>query len=72
MKMFITAFAEPNGNVRAERNAQAQGRAGANTPNMPAPRGGESMSDYYRRTGLSALGGNRRTRGRSTTIRARG
>ena len=73
-KMFITAFAQPrNGNQRAERNAQRQGRAGANTPGMLAPRAGESASDYYRRTGMSALGGNARTRGvRPVRIRPRG
>lgn len=32
-------------------------------------RGNESMGAYYRRTGMSALGGNARTRGRLTTIR---
>lgn len=32
-------------------------------------RGNESMGNYYRRTGQSALGGNARTRGRLTTVR---
>lgn len=34
-----------------------------------ARRGNETMGAYYRRTGVSALGGNRRTRGRLATIR---
>lgn len=73
-KMFITAFAQVrNGNQRAERNAQRQGRASANTPGMAAPKANESMGDYYRRTGMSALGGNARTRGvRLARIRQRG
>lgn len=73
-KMFITAFAQVrNGNQRAERNAQRQGRAGGNSPGMAAPQANESMGDYYRRTGMSALGGNARTRGvRPVRIRPRG
>lgn len=74
-KMFITAFAQPRSGRTAtqqERDAQAQGRAGANTPGMPAPGNTRSMGAYYRRYGMSALGGNSRTRGRGPVRITRG
>lgn len=47
------------------------GQGGRGTTVRPAAaqrRGNESMGAYYRRTGVSALGGNARTRGRLATI----
>ena len=55
--------------------AYASGGAGnanrgtAVRPTSAQRRGAESMGNYYRRTGQSALGGNVRTRGRLTTVR---
>lgn len=48
------------------------GNANRGTTVRPASqqrRGNETMANYYRRTGQSALGGNARTRGRLTTVR---
>lgn len=57
IEMFILAYAEA--------------RSGRGTVVRPADqrrRGPESMSAYYRRTGMSAMGGNARTRGRLAPI----
>lgn len=53
--MFIRAYAEAT-------------RGGTASAGMPRGNGYRSMSAYYRAGGLSALGGNARTRGRATTI----
>lgn len=53
--MFITAYAEPT-------------RGGTVSAGMPRGNGYRSMSSYYRNGGVSALGGNARTRGRVATI----
>ena len=45
------------------------GRRGTVSAGMPRGNGIRTMSQYYRRYGVSALGGNARTRGRVTTIR---
>lgn len=59
-KLFvITALAEPSGS----------GRGTAVRPTSQQRRGNESMGNYYRRTGQSALGGNARTRGRLAPVR---
>lgn len=47
----------------------SRGRGTAVRPTSQQRRGNETMGNYYRRTGQSALGGNARTRGRLTTIR---
>lgn len=60
MGFIMKAYAEPAG---------GNGRGTAVRPTSQQRRGNESMSNYYRRTGQSALGGNSRTRGRLTTIR---
>lgn len=46
-------------------------RTGGTTvrPASQARRGAETMGQYYRRTGVSYMGGNARTRGRAATIR---
>lgn len=59
---MIKAYA--SGGSGASRN-----RGTAVRPTSQQRRGNESMGNYYRRTGQSALGGNARTRGRLTTIR---
>lgn len=41
-------------------------------PTSQQRRGNESMSAYYKRTGVSMLGGNARTRGRAATVTQRG
>ena len=49
------------------------GRKGTVNENMPRGNGMRSMSQYYRRYGVSALGATSKTRGRVATIRpARG
>lgn len=58
--MFIKAY--------ASGGAGGRGRGTVVRDASQRRRGNESMGDYYRRTGQSALGGNRRTRGRLTTI----
>lgn len=59
-KLFvITALAEP----------ASSGRGTAVRPTSQQRRGNESMGNYYRRTGQSALGGNARTRGRLAPVR---
>ena len=46
-------------------------RTGGTTvrPASQARRGAETMGQYYRRPGVSYMGGNARTRGRAATIR---
>lgn len=60
MSFIMKAYAEPAG---------GNGRGTAVRPTSQQRRGNETMGNYYRRTGQSALGGNARTRGRLTTIR---
>lgn len=60
MMFVMKAYAEPAG---------GNGRGTTVRPTSQQRRGNESMANYYRRTGQSALGGNSRTRGRLTTIR---
>ena len=60
MLFIMKAYAEPAG---------GNGRGTAVRPTSQQRRGNESMGNYYRRTGQSALGGNARTRGRLTTVR---
>ena len=60
MMFVMKAYAEPAG---------GNGRGTVVRPASQQRRGNESMANYYRRTGQSALGGNSRTRGRLTTIR---
>lgn len=65
---MIKAYASGGGGANSRNNA----RSGVGTIVRGANqqrRGNESMGDYYRRTGQSALGGNARTRGRLTTVR---
>lgn len=58
--------------MKAYASGGAGGRGTVNA-GMPRGNGMRSMSQYYRRYGVSALGGNARTRGRAATIRpARG
>ena len=54
--------------VKAYASGGAGGKGTAVRPTSAQRRGNESMGNYYRRTGQSALGGNARTRGRLTTI----
>ena len=65
---MIKAYASGGGGTGS------QNRAGSGSnftrPTSQQRRGNESMGNYYRRTGQSALGGNSRTRGRLTTIRS--
>lgn len=65
MFMLIKAFAKPSGGGRGTVVRDAGQRR----------RGAETMSDYYRRTGVSMLGASNTTRGRAGAIsngRARG
>lgn len=55
--------------LKAYATGGGGGRGTTVRPASQARRGNETMADYYRRTGQSALGGNARTRGRLTTIR---
>lgn len=48
--------------------ASGAGRGTAVRPTSAQRRGNESMGNYYRRTGQSALGGNARTRGRLAPV----
>ena len=53
-----------------QMKAYAEARSGARvTPGAPSGRGMTSMSQYYRRYGVTGLGGNARTRGRLAPIR---
>ena len=54
--------------MKAYANGGA-GRRGTATAGMPRGNGMRSMSQYYRRYGVSALGATGRTRGRVATIR---
>lgn len=54
--------------IKAYASGGAGGRGTAVRPASAQRRGNETMGSYYRRTGLSALGGNARTRGRLTAI----
>ena len=58
---MIKAYAS-GGNGSANRGTAVR-------PTSQQRRGNESMSNYYKRTGQSALGGNARTRGKLTTVR---
>lgn len=49
--------------------AGGNGRGTAVRPTSQQRRGAETMGNYYRRTGQSALGGNARTRGRFAPVR---
>ena len=60
--MFIKAYAEP----ASGRNG-VNGRA-ANGQSLRRRRG-ETMGEYYRRTGVSVIGATGRTRGRAATVR---
>ena len=69
LRMFITAHA--SGGLANRGAAGERTRAGQATgfdASRPAPRRGESMGDYYRRTGLSGLGATARTRGRAARV----
>lgn len=59
--MFIKAYASGGA-------GSASGNGITVRPASQQRRGNESMSAYYRRTGVSALGGNSRTRGRYAPI----
>ena len=76
---MLKVFAEPASSRNARRNANGRRRNAAGTngssanrpgsgnnyarPASQQRRGSEDMTQYYRRTGVSALGGNVRTRG---------
>ena len=62
MAMFIKAYAEP----ASGRNG-VNGRA-ANGQSLRRRRG-ETMGQYYRRTGEAVVGATSRTRGRVATVR---
>lgn len=49
--------------------AGGNGRGTAVRPTSQQRIGAETMGNYYRRTGMSALGGNARTRGRLAPVR---
>lgn len=70
--LIINAYAEQHRNGAGSQNRAGSGANFARGTGAQR-RGNESMSNFYRRTGQSALGGNVRTRGRLTAIRpARG
>ena len=48
--------------------ASGAGRGTTVRPASQQRRGNETMGNYYRRTGMSALGGNSRTRGRTAPV----
>lgn len=64
---MMKAYASGGGGAGSQNRAGS----GSNTtrPTSQQRRGNETMGNYYRRTGQSALGGNSRTRGRTTTVR---
>ena len=65
--MFIKAYAEPKTNGTGSQNRAGSGD-NFNRPTSAQRRGNESMGNYYRRTGMSALGATARTRGRLAAI----
>lgn len=65
--LIINAFAEPKSNGNGSQNRANSGENYTRGTEFQR-RGNESMSNYYRRIGQSALGGNVRTRGRQATI----
>ena len=68
-KLFIKAHAEGGINTRGTASEQTRpGQARTFNPNRPAPRRGESMSQYLRRTQQSDIGATNATRGRTTRV----
>lgn len=65
-KIMLTAHAEPYSGTAAERTRR--GQAGTFNANRPAPRAGETMGQYLRRTGQSDIGATARTRGRTARV----
>ena len=66
--LILKAYAQPHTNGTGSQNRPGAGN-NFTRPTNQQRRGNESMSNFYRRTGQSALGGNARTRGRLTSIR---
>lgn len=69
MKLMLIAHASSglaNRGTAAERTRS--GQAGTLNANRPAPRAGETMGAYLRRTGLSDIGATARTRGRTARV----
>lgn len=64
---MLRAYASGGGGAGSQNRA-GSGNNYARGTNQQR-RGNESMGNYYRRTGQSALGATNRTRGRLTTIR---
>lgn len=69
---MLKVFAEPYSGNRGPRGSQNRPGSGSNftRPTTDQRRGNESMGNYLRRTGQTALGGNARTRGRLAPVRA--
>lgn len=65
---YIKALAEPKSNGRGSQNRSGSGSNFTRGTEYQR-RGNESMGSYYNRVGMSALGGNARTRGRQAPIR---
>ena len=68
---MLKVFAEPYSGNNGQRGSQNRPGSGDNfaRPASEQRRGREGMTQYYRRTGVSALGGNVRTRGIPAPIR---
>lgn len=60
--MFIKAYAEPASGRNGVNGRAANGQ-------FLRRRRGETMGEYYRRTGVSVVGATNRTRGRAATVR---
>lgn len=67
---MIKAYAEPNSSGSGSQNRQGSGENYARGADQQR-RGNESMGNYYRRTGQSALGASSRTRGKLAPINQR-
>lgn len=64
---MLRAYASGGGGAGSQNRAGSGSNFARGTNQQR--RGNESMGNYYRRTGQSALGATSRTRGRLTTIR---
>lgn len=64
---MLRAYASGGGGAGSQNRAGSGSNFARGTGQQR--RGNESMGNYYRRTGQSALGATSRTRGRLTTIR---